>query len=192
MFRRLFYFLSYFGKPPWDSGVSPPELMEFIQSHPPGRALDLGCGTGTNAITLAQHGWSVTGVDFMSKAIQQAKKKAQQAGFQIHLLVGDVTRLEKLIGSFDLILDIGCFHNLSPLAKQAYRENLSRWLAPGGKFLLYGFLITDPEANLGISGADIAGLSTMLTLTSRTDSTGRGRPATWILFRSPRGDNEKV
>ena len=192
MFRRLFYFLSYLGKPPWDSGVSPPELMEFIQSHPPGRALDLGCGTGTNAITLAQHGWSVTGVDFMSKAIQQAKKKAQQAGFQIHLLVGDVTRLEKLIGAFDLILDIGCFHNLSPLAKQAYRENLSRWLAPGGKFLLYGFLITDPEANLGISGADIAGLSTMLTLTSRTDSTGRGRPATWILFRSPRGDNEKV
>ena len=46
---------------PWDTQVTPPEVMEFIARTPPGKALDLGCGTGTNAITLARHGWQVDG-----------------------------------------------------------------------------------------------------------------------------------
>ena len=62
-FRRWLFNLWYFQRPPWDSGISPPELMEFIRSSQPGRALDLGCGTGTNIITLAKNGWQVTGVE---------------------------------------------------------------------------------------------------------------------------------
>ncbi|MFQ6101503.1 MAG: class I SAM-dependent methyltransferase [Anaerolineae bacterium] len=51
------------GRSPWDTGVTPPEVVELIASgdFPPGRALDLGCGTGTNGITLARHGWEVVG-----------------------------------------------------------------------------------------------------------------------------------
>src|SRR5689334_21905005 len=52
MLRRLSFNLWYFRNPPWDSGISPPELLEFIQTHPAGKAIDLGCGTGTNVITL--------------------------------------------------------------------------------------------------------------------------------------------
>lgn len=61
---------------PWDTQVTPPEVMEFIARTPPGKAVDLGCGTGTNAITLARHGWRVTGVDFVPKAILAARAKA--------------------------------------------------------------------------------------------------------------------
>ena len=64
LLRRLEFQYLYFHRPPWDTGMSPPELMEFIETHEPGRAIDIGCGTGTNVITLAKAGWQVTGVEF--------------------------------------------------------------------------------------------------------------------------------
>jgi SAM-dependent methyltransferase len=133
-FNRLFFNFHYLGKPRWDTGISPPELLEFIEQHAPGRGLDLGCGTGTNAITLAKAGWQVTGVDFIGRAVQTARQKARQAGAQITFLQGDVTPLPNLSGPFDLILDIGCFHSLAPQGKAAYVENLERWLAPQGAY----------------------------------------------------------
>src|SRR5512139_2762941 len=93
-FRRWLFNLWYFQRPPWDSGISPPELMEFIRSSQPGRALDLGCGTGTNIISLAKNGWQVTGVDFASHAISIARRKAQSEGVTADLRVSDVTSLE--------------------------------------------------------------------------------------------------
>jgi len=184
MFRRIFYFFSYLGKPPWDTGTSPPELMEFLQDHLPGHALDLGCGTGTNAITMAKHGWNVTGVDFMARAIRTARKKTTQAGLQIQYMVSDVTRLENLPGPFNLILDIGCFHNLTLQEKRVYQANISRLLSPNGSFLLYGFLKADPNAYRGIDETDMVDLSARLSLVSRTDSADRGRSSTWLLFCS--------
>ena len=119
------------GKIPWDTGITPPELQVFVQTHPAGRALDLGCGTGTNAIFLAQQGWQVQGIDFAVKAITQAKRKAQQANVAVDFRIGDVTYLPNT-GPFDLILDIGCFHGLDDAKRLAYANNAKRLLTPDG------------------------------------------------------------
>jgi SAM-dependent methyltransferase len=183
MLRRLNFSLWYFLRPPWDSGISPPELLDFMAQHPPGRALDLGCGTGTNTVTLAQHGWQVTGVDFAPRAISIAKRKLRRAGVQANVSVGDVTKLKGIPGPFDLALDLGCFHGVP--ARSEYLAQLWRVLATGGYWLMYGMLKSDTRP--GLSGADIEliGLSGLLLL-SRTDGWDkRNRPSAWFLFQRP-------
>lgn len=173
-------------RPPWDTGISPPELHAFIAAHPPGRALDLGCGTGTNVITLAQHGWRVTGVDFAIKAIFEARRKARAAGVQAELRLGDVTRLDALAGSFDLILDIGCFHGLPADGRLAYARHVKRLLAPQGTFLLYVMFRVDGQAHRsGIVEADLGVFAPELAPATRVDSldTARGRPSAWLTYR---------
>jgi cyclopropane fatty-acyl-phospholipid synthase-like methyltransferase len=114
--------------------------MAFLEKHEPGRALDIGCGTGTNLITMAQHGWLVTGVDFSNLAILQAQRKARIAGFQIQLFRDDVTTFSNITGTFDLALDLGCFHSLSWEEQTRYVSNLKRFINPGGTYLLYTWL----------------------------------------------------
>ncbi|MBE0410887.1 MAG: class I SAM-dependent methyltransferase, partial [Anaerolineales bacterium] len=169
IWRWLLFNLWYFRQPPWDTGVSPPELMHYIQTHPPGCALDLGCGTGTNAITLANNGWKVTAVDFAKRAIKIARKKAQEAGLEINFLVQDVTNLEKLNGPYDFLLDIGCYHGLPDAARKTYLRNLEQLLKPGGDYLMYGFFKQENQAGTGLIQADVDSLSSHLILESRQD-----------------------
>ena len=137
MLKKFHFNLAYYRHPPWDTGVTPPELIEFIDSHPPGTALDLGCGTGTNAIYLARHGWHVTAIDFALTAIHLARRKVRRLDLDIDFRLGDVTRLDRLVVPFDLILDIGCLHNLDDQGRLAYLHQVKRLLAPGGTFLVY-------------------------------------------------------
>jgi ubiquinone/menaquinone biosynthesis C-methylase UbiE len=187
MIRRLRFAWMYLRRPTWDSGITPPELHEFIASHPPGRAIDLGCGTGTNVLTLAQNGWRVTGVDFIPKAIKTAKQKLKNANVQADLRVGDVTRLTGLrgiTGLFDLALDIGCFHGVGD--KSAYLMELDRLLAPGGHWLLYGFFKpTSQLSGPGLAAPDLDLISARgLSLLSRTDGFDKKeRPSAWFLYR---------
>ena len=115
--RRMMYSLMYrFGPPRWDTSITPPEVVAVIEGAaalPAGRALDLGCGTGTNVIYLAQHGWETIGVDFSPIAIQQARQKAKDTPGAT-FVEGDVSQLSHLgiQGPFDFVLDIGCFHGL--------------------------------------------------------------------------------
>ena len=134
LFRRLLFQYWYFGQPKWDTGISPPELIEFIHEHNPGRAIDIGCGTGTNLITLAKAGWQVTGVDFVPRAIHKAKQKLKEAGVQAQVRVGDATKLDGIRGPFDLALDIGCFHSIPTQGKANYLKQLDR--SPGAEWLL--------------------------------------------------------
>jgi SAM-dependent methyltransferase len=191
MLRHLTFNLWYFRKPPWDSGISPPELHEFIRTHPAGRAIDLGCGTGTNVITLARAGWQVTGVDFAPRAIRIAGKKIKQAGIQADLRVGDVTKLKDISGPFDLALDIGCFHGLLQQGKQDYIAQLERILAPNGFWLVYGFFRPRPHhAPPGLVEADIDLISSRFTPLSRRDGVDkRERPSAWFLFQKPSEDS---
>jgi len=62
--RRITFNLWYYQDHPWDTGISPPALMDFIQTYSPGRSLELGCGTGNNVITFAWREWQVAGLDF--------------------------------------------------------------------------------------------------------------------------------
>jgi SAM-dependent methyltransferase len=184
-FRRLTFNLFYLGNPPWDSGISPPELMDFLDKHEPGRAIDLGCGTGTNVITLAQRGWQVTGVDFVGRAIKQARRKARDAGIQANLQVGDVTNLDNIHGPFDFALDLGCFHGLSDAGKGAYLENLERLLAPGGHWMMYGFFRSAADqSGPGLVATDIERIQSRMTLASRQDGTDRHeRSSAYFLFQ---------
>jgi SAM-dependent methyltransferase len=187
MLRKLWFNLSYYQKPVWDTGISPQELLSFIAAHIPGKALDLGCGTGTNVITLAKSGWQVTGVDFAPPAIRIAKKKAQHLGIKVELLVDDVTRLDSISGCFDLILDMGCFHSLTSKDHPKYLANIDRLLAPTGTFLLYVFFKSqDGEQGPGVTENDMTNLSKILKLTHRMDGTERGlRQSAWFYFQKP-------
>jgi ubiquinone/menaquinone biosynthesis C-methylase UbiE len=185
MFRRLQFNFWYLNKPPWDSGISPPELFEFIQTHPAGRAIDLGCGTGTNVITLAKAGWQVTGIDFAICAIQIAKRKFKNAGIAANLMVGDVTNFKTDL-QFDLALDLGCFHGIKD--KPAYLDQLTRILATGGFWLMYGFFKTAPHlSGPGLVEADLDMISSLgLTQLSRKDGWDkRERPSAWFLYQKP-------
>jgi cyclopropane fatty-acyl-phospholipid synthase-like methyltransferase len=185
MMRKLLFNLAYLQKPVWDTGISPPELLNFIDTHRPGRALDLGCGTGTNVITLAKSGWQVVGVDFVRRAINLAKKNAEQYDVQVDLRVEDVTRLESVSGKFDLVLDIGCFHSLPPSTRQSYILKIDQLLADGGTFLLYLFLAANTENSAtGATEADMHFITGKLHLLERQDGTERGlRPSAWLTLQ---------
>lgn len=190
MIRKLLFNLWYFQRHPlpWDTGISPPELVDFIRQNPPGRALDLGCGTGTNVITLARHGWEANGVDFAWRAIRLARRKAREAGVQARFEVGDVTRLHKPPASFDLILDIGCFHSLSASGREAYLRQAASLLAPNGAFLLYAFIREGfSRSGSGLVEAELEEIASHMELVQRKDGSERGqRPSAWLLFRSPK------
>jgi 2-polyprenyl-3-methyl-5-hydroxy-6-metoxy-1,4-benzoquinol methylase len=128
------------GRTPWDTNITPPEVLEFIRNRPPGHALDLGCGTGTNAITLAEKGYQVTGVDFSAQAIRMARRKAARAGLHIDFRVGDVARLDDLEGPYDYALDIGCLFSLTARDRASYAAGLARLLRPGAWYMLYAHL----------------------------------------------------
>jgi SAM-dependent methyltransferase len=185
MWNRLIYDVMYrFVKPVWDTGTTPPELIEWVKSQPaPGSALDLGCGTGTHAIYLAQQGWQVIGVDFVPKAIATACEKAKQAHVQIDFRVGDVTRLDDLAGSFDLVLDVGCFHGLDASERMRYAEQLARLAKPGGTFLLWALDRPAPFEDYGVSPEVVEQLLQPHFVKIRSEAgSHNGRPTTWYWF----------
>src|SRR5438094_312137 len=140
MFRAMYRF----GFKPWDSGIPPPELKELIegpQARTPGKALDLGCGTGTNTMYMAQHGWDVTWIDFVATAIAAARKKMQAANVAPRLIQGDVTRLKELgLGAgYSLVFDLGCLHSIPEVRRDAYAAGVNEVTVPGADFLVWGF-----------------------------------------------------
>jgi ubiquinone/menaquinone biosynthesis C-methylase UbiE len=181
--QKLFFFFQYLSKPRWDTGITPPELESFATNHSPGRALDLGCGTGTNAVFLAKNGWQVTGVDFVERAIRTAKRKASQAGVKVKFICGDVTQLDITPGGFDLILDIGCLHSLPPDKKKMYMKNVARLLSQQGTYMLYAFIKDCSVDGRGLDQHDLERLADHLELIEKLEGSERGRASTWFYWR---------
>jgi cyclopropane fatty-acyl-phospholipid synthase-like methyltransferase len=185
--NKFIFNIWYYRRPPWDSGISPPELFEFLAHHPPGRAIDIGCGSGTHVITLVQHGWQTTGIDFAPHAIKIAKRKAQLAAIKADLRVGDATRPDGIRGPFDLAIDFGCFHGLSQKQREQYLGRLDEILTQGGYWFMYGFFKPSLHQNgPGLDPADIELILNRFSLVSRQDGFDRKeRKSAYFLFRKP-------
>jgi SAM-dependent methyltransferase len=138
---KLFYNTLYrYFKAPWEIGPRA-ELVRLVENQtiPPGRAVDLGCGTGANAVYLAQHGFQVTGVDFSEAAIQKARQLADSAGVAVNFVVDDLTHLAWVTGPFDFLLDYGVLDDLGLAQREPYLKNILALTRPGSLYLLWGF-----------------------------------------------------
>lgn len=191
----LFFRAAYLvGFKPWDSGEPPPQLVAVVEGPdalPPQKALDLGCGTGTNSIYIAQHGWDVTGIDFVPRAVTVAKRKAAEAQTSPRLMVGDVTRLAELgIGTdYSLLLDLGCFHSIPDAARDAYVRGVTAVARAGATFLIFGFVRIDGSGSrLGPRGLAPAEVAQRFAGGWAVDAENRGGPmfgsaAYWYTLR---------
>lgn len=154
--HTLFRVLYRLGFTPWDGHPQSAMLRELIEGTdalPPGSALDVGCGTGDASIYLAQHGWQVTGADFVPKALDKARAKARAAGVSVNFVHADVTHLSQAgIGAgFQVIVDNGCFHGMSDGDRDLYVQEISAGSAPGARLFMVAF---KPGSPVGPGGAD--------------------------------------
>lgn len=190
---RIFYRIGF---TPWDGHPLARRLRDLVEGTsdtsalPAGSALDLGCGTGDASIYLAQHGWRVTGVDFVTKALERARAKARAAGVAIDFLRADVTQLSRvgIEAGFGLIVDNGCLHNMSDDDRDAYVREVSAMAAPDARLFVVAFV---PGGRLGVRGIDRAELERRFTpkwtLVSAGDERELDRaektPARYYLFQ---------
>jgi SAM-dependent methyltransferase len=125
---------------PYDNGPDQ-QLVELVENGriPPCRAIDLGCGTGRNALFLAQHGFEVTGVDFASSAIAKANQKAETSDLKVEFLVDDLMNLQNINGSFDFLVDAGVLDALHYKLRNLYVDNVLTLAHPGSRFYLSGW-----------------------------------------------------
>jgi SAM-dependent methyltransferase len=105
----------------------------------PGRALDLGCGPGRNAVHLAALGFEVDAVDLAPAAVAWGEERAREAGVEVRFHCGDAFKDGLLRGPYDLVYDSGCLHHLPPHRRVSYLGLLDRVLAPGGHLALTCF-----------------------------------------------------
>ncbi|MBI4180766.1 MAG: class I SAM-dependent methyltransferase [Chloroflexi bacterium] len=125
---------------PWDIGPRE-ELVVLVKSGrlTPCRSIDLGSGTASNCVFLAQHGFDVTGIDLASSAIGLGYKRAQEAGVSVNFILDDLTKLRNVSGIFDLLVDYGTLNDMHPRERDLYVSNILPLTHSGSQFLLYCF-----------------------------------------------------
>ncbi|MGY2875669.1 SAM-dependent methyltransferase [Marmoricola sp. URHA0025 HA25] len=144
----LAYEIAYrVGITPWEkAGEAAAEQFSRLLDHeeesrtrPLGRALDLGCGTGTHTVELAGRGWSATGIDAVERAVDKARGRAGGSGAEF--VVGDVTNLAAagLTGPVDFFLDVGCFHGLDDDQRAATGRGITALATDAATLLVLAF-----------------------------------------------------
>jgi methyl halide transferase len=126
------------GDPPWDTGEPSGHLLEFVRSGAVarGRALDVGCGTGTNALWLAKQGFAVRGIDVASVAIEKARSKAAGTKLDCRFEPMDFLHDDVPGGPFGFVFDLGCFHVFDGADDRGrFAARVAALLEPGGRWL---------------------------------------------------------
>ena len=155
---RVFYRL---GLTPWEQDASPEPLAELVATQPPGRAFDIGCGTGRDALFCARRGWQATGIDDVPLALKRARAAAVAAGAPVTFVRADVTRpLPAEVGAdYDLLIDMGCLHNLAPAARPGAGAALTAVAKGGAMLLMMAFATGGPKP--GPHGMDASDVKAM-------------------------------
>jgi 2-polyprenyl-3-methyl-5-hydroxy-6-metoxy-1,4-benzoquinol methylase len=132
------------GFAPWESRAVAPTwqgIADGADALTPGRALDVGCGTGRDAVYLATRGWQVTAVDIAGTAIAKARQRAAQEHVEVDWITGDVSQLGMLglKPGYMLLYDFGCIQGLPDPARRSTLRALTELAAPGAMLLLTAF-----------------------------------------------------
>jgi SAM-dependent methyltransferase len=141
--RRLYDRLYRRGAP-WEGGPRE-ELVGLVKarvltpSSPGPRALDVGCGSGANALFLAENGFEVTGVDFSTVALAKAMAAAAERELNVDWLECDLLGDVELTGRYDLVLDYGTLDDFRAADRALLASRIAAWTRPGGRFLLWCF-----------------------------------------------------
>ena len=151
---------------------SPHEMKEYTEllesGHiPPGRAIDLGCGEGSNAIYLAQNGFDVTGVDFSHTAIKRARAKARATGLEMVFYEDDLTNLHHVSGKYDLLVDFGALNDLNQVDRDLYLQNVLPLTNPGSLYILLCFTKSLPPNEVERRFSDHFKIEKLTTPTER-------------------------
>lgn len=133
----------YASRPPWDIGRPQAALLAAADAIR-GRVLDVGCGTGDLAIWLAEHGRTVTGVDFLAAPLEQARSKAAARGVAVNFLAMDALAVGEIPERFDAVTDCGLFHTFDDAGRAAYVAALGKLLEPGARLFILCMAESEP------------------------------------------------
>jgi SAM-dependent methyltransferase len=123
---------------PWDTGMPAPELVEYFErtDSKPTSALEIGCGTGTNAIWMAQKGCKVVATDLSPTAIDLANEKLKEESVDVKFEVADILQTEPVSnGSVDFVFDRGVYHVMPPDMRHKFIDRVYNALAKDGFWL---------------------------------------------------------
>jgi SAM-dependent methyltransferase len=122
-------------------------LVAEVEALPRGRALDLACGEGRNAVWLAERGWDVTGVDFSNVGLDKARRLGDARGVSVHWELADVTEYTPAPESFGLVIVM--YLHLPEAARRVAFGHAAAAVAAGGTLLVVGHDITNPSEGWG-------------------------------------------
>ncbi|MCG8424378.1 MAG: class I SAM-dependent methyltransferase [Proteobacteria bacterium] len=143
--RREHFFELYNGQPPWEIHRPQEAFVRLCDARGVrGSVLDVGCGSGENALLFAARGHEVWAIDMVPKAIDMACAKAEQRGLEVTFRVADALALETLGRSFDTVIDSALFHVFSDSDRLLFVASLARVLASGGMYYMLCFSDEEP------------------------------------------------
>ena len=135
------------GPAPWDTGRPQPAIMRAAaRGGFAGAVLDVGCGTGENALHVASLGWPVLGVDVAETALAIARAKAAERGIAAEFAAADALHLERLGRRFETVLDCGLFHTFGGDERLAYVASLASVTERAGTLYVLCFSDRGPDA----------------------------------------------